>query len=53
MNVDAMPHWFRSTFRDWADDETEFSEEVAERALAHLVGSKTQKAYRCKTPLEK
>lgn len=53
MGVDAVPHGFRSTFRDWAGDETEFSEEVAERALAHSVGSKTQKAYRRKTALEK
>jgi integrase len=37
MNVDATPHGFRSSFRDWAGDLTTFPREVAEAALAHRV----------------
>ena len=34
-------HGFRSAFRDWAGDETQFPREVAEAALAHAVGDET------------
>lgn len=47
------PHGFRSSFRDWAGDETFHSEETAEHALAHSVGDDTQKAYRRATALKK
>jgi integrase len=43
---DVTAHGFRSTFRDWAAERTEFSNEVAEMALAHTVGSKVEAAYR-------
>jgi integrase len=39
-------HGFRSTFRDWAAERTEFPAEVAEMALAHSVGDKVEAAYR-------
>ncbi|WP_425416138.1 tyrosine-type recombinase/integrase [Oricola indica] len=39
-------HGFRSSFRDWAGDETSFPREVAEAALAHLVGNAVEQAYR-------
>jgi integrase len=39
-------HGFRSTFRDWAAEQTEFPGEVAEMALAHAVSDKTEAAYR-------
>lgn len=39
-------HGFRSTFRDWVSECTEFPGEVAEAALAHIVGDKTEAAYR-------
>ncbi len=39
-------HGFRSTFRDWTAERTPFSNEVAEAALAHVIGSKTEAAYR-------
>ncbi len=39
-------HGFRSTFRDWAGDETEHPREVTEAALAHAVGDETERAYR-------
>jgi len=39
-------HGFRSTFRDWAAERTNFPSEVVEMALAHTVESKTEAAYR-------
>jgi integrase len=39
-------HGFRSTFRDWAAEQTAFSSEVVEMALAHAVGDKVEAAYR-------
>jgi hypothetical protein len=39
-------HGFRSTFRDWAAERTNFAGEVAEAALAHVVDDKTEAAYR-------
>lgn len=39
-------HGFRSTFRDWAGELTNFPREVAEAALAHTVGTDVEKAYR-------
>jgi integrase len=48
-----VPHGFRSTFRDWAGDETEFARELAEEALAHKVGDATERAYRRRDALEK
>lgn len=46
MNVDAVPHGFRSTFRDWAAEHTEYPRDVAEMALAHAIGDKVEAAYR-------
>ncbi|AMJ63408.1 tyrosine-type recombinase/integrase [Bosea sp. PAMC 26642] len=40
------PHGFRSSFRDWAGESTTFPREVAEAALAHVVGDQTERAYR-------
>ena len=39
-------HGFRSSFRDWCAERTNFSREVAEMALAHAVGDKVEAAYR-------
>ncbi|WP_434053872.1 MAG: integrase arm-type DNA-binding domain-containing protein [Roseibium sp.] len=47
------PHGFRSSFRDWAGDETEFPREVAEGCLAHKVGDATENAYRRSTAIKK
>src|SRR5262249_6927100 len=44
--TDVSVHGFRSTFRDWAAEQTNFPREVAELALAHRVGDKTELAYR-------
>ena len=39
-------HGFRSSFRDWAGNETNFPRELAEHALAHVIGDKAEQAYR-------
>jgi hypothetical protein len=46
-------HGFRSTFRDWAGDCTEYSSDLAEMPLAHTVGDKVEAAYRRGDGLEK
>lgn len=46
MEVDAVPHGFRSTFRDWAAERTNYPREVAEAALAHVIADKVEAAYR-------
>lgn len=46
MEVPAVPHGFRSTFRDWAAERTSYPREVAEMALAHTIGDKVEAAYR-------
>lgn len=43
---DLTVHGFRSTFRDWASERTNFPGEVVEMALAHTIDSKTEAAYR-------
>lgn len=43
---DVTTHGFRSTFRDWAAEQTNFAREVAEAALAHALGDKVEAAYR-------
>ncbi|MGC1178315.1 MAG: hypothetical protein WA884_04645 [Methyloceanibacter sp.] len=43
---DLTAHGFRSTFRDWAAELTNFPSEVAEMPLAHSVNSKVEQAYR-------
>jgi integrase len=49
----ATPHGFRSSFRDWAGEETNFPREVCEQALAHATGSAVEQAYRRGDTLEK
>ena len=46
-------HGFRSSFRDWVSEETEFQGDIAEAALAHMVSNKTEAAYRRGNLLEK
>jgi integrase len=46
MKVDAVPHGFRSTFRDWAAERTNYPRDVAEMAMAHAIGDKVEAAYR-------
>ena len=44
--IAAVPHGFRSSFRDWAAEETDHPREVVEAALAHVVQNKVEAAYR-------
>jgi integrase len=54
MGQDAVTvHGFRSAFRDWTGNETHYQREVAEAALAHVVGDKAEQAYRRGDALEK
>ena len=46
MKVKAVPHGFRSTFRDWAAENTNYAREVAEMCLAHTISSPVEAAYR-------
>ena len=53
LSKSATVHGFRSSFRDWVSEETDYSPEVAEMALAHSIGSKVEAAYRRKDLLER
>ncbi|MDR6377313.1 tyrosine-type recombinase/integrase [Paraburkholderia caledonica] len=53
MGLDAVPHGFRSTFRDWAGEMTAYPRELAEVALAHVKGDATEAAYWRSDVLEK
>lgn len=53
MKVDAVPHGFRSTFRDWAGEFSTYPSELAEQALAHVLPSKVEAAYRRGDALDK
>ena len=46
LEIRAVPHGFRSSFRDWAAEETDYPREVVEAALAHVVRNKVEAAYR-------
>ena len=43
--IAAVPHGFRSTFRDWAAEDTDHPREVIEAALAHMVHNQVEAAY--------
>jgi integrase len=53
MGSKVTVHGFRSTFRDWCGNETEFPREYVEECLGHLVGNATERAYRRSDALEK
>jgi len=46
-------HGFRSTFRDWAGDATNFPRELVEQAIAHTIHNKAERAYRRGTAIER
>jgi len=46
MEVNVVPHGFRSTFRDWCSERTNYPRDVAEMALAHTIGNAVEAAYR-------
>ena len=45
LGIKETVHGFRSSFRDWAADQTQFPREVAEQALAHTISNKVEAAY--------
>lgn len=49
----VTPHGFRSTFRDWAGEQSPFPREVIEHALAHQLKDKAEAAYQRKTSIPK
>ncbi len=51
--TDITVHGFRSSFRDWVWEETEFPHELAEQALAHTIQNKAEAAYRRGDALER
>jgi integrase len=53
MGESVTAHGFRSSFRDWVSEETQFSGDLAEAALAHAIPDKTEAAYRRGNLLEK
>ncbi|MGG7055469.1 tyrosine-type recombinase/integrase [Nitrosomonas sp. ANs5] len=53
LNYDATVHGFRSTFRDWASEITNFPHEMCEMALAHSIKNQAEAAYRRGDMIEK
>ena len=51
--ADITTHGFRSSFRDWAGDATNYPRELIEQALAHTIQNKAERAYRRGTAVEK
>ena len=45
LKIDAVPHGFRSTFKDWTNDQTATPWTVGEAALAHVLGNSVEAAY--------
>ena len=52
-DLEITVHGFRSSFSDWRGDATAFPKELAEAALAHIIGDKTEAAYRRSDALER
>ena len=50
---DAVPHGFRSTFRDWGAEQTSYPDEIRKAASGHTVGDAVQQAYQRTDLLEK
>jgi hypothetical protein len=53
MGVDATVHGFRTTFRTWAQEETEFLPETVEHCLHHILGDASEKVYKQGLALKK
>ena len=53
MGLSVTAHGFRSTFRDWVGEATNYPSDLAEAALAHVIADKTVAAYARGTMLEK
>jgi integrase len=53
LTVEAVPHGFRSTFRDWAAEQTGYPDEIRKAASGHAVGDAIKEAYQRTDLLEK
>jgi len=53
LTVEAVPHGFRSTFRDWAAEQTNYPDEIRKAASGHSVGDAVKEAYQRTDLLEK
>ncbi len=53
LTVEAVPHGFRSTFRDWAAEQTNYPDEIRRVASGHTVGDSVKEAYQRTDLLEK
>lgn len=53
LNIKAVPHGFRSTFRDWAAEQTSYPDEIRKAASGHTVGDSVKEAYQRTDLLEK
>jgi integrase len=53
LGAEAVPHGFRSTFRDWAAEQTSFTEEIRKVASGHTVGNAVDRAYQRTDLLDK
>lgn len=53
LHVEAVPHGFRSTFRDWGAEQTSYPDEIRKAASGHTVGDSVQQAYQRSDLLEK
>jgi integrase len=50
---DVVSHGFRSSFRTWAAEQTNFAREVAEQSLAHTIADKVERTYKRTTLFDK
>lgn len=53
MGHDVVPHGFRSSFRTWAAEQTNFAREVAEQSMAHVIADEVERAYKRTTLIDK
>jgi integrase len=53
LTVEAVPHGFRSSFRDWAAEQTNYPDEIRKAASMHTVGDAVKAAYQRTDLLEK
>jgi len=53
LTVEAVPHGFRSTFRDWAAEQTNYPDEIRKAASGHAIGDSVKEAYQRTDLLDK
>ena len=53
LTVEAVPHGFRSTFRDWAAEQTAYPDEIRKAASGHTVADAVKEAYQRSDLLDK